>query len=203
MVGSGRWKAKSPECTSKRRFERIVAALHDAMLDDTRWAIASALIDEACGLTASTKVSISTGSTREPGPVAVRRRWPGYRIPASPNAYPADVGVRSSRYPALRPSGKQRRTASRFEAGPGSGSDHARCSRAAYRSSGTPATGPPCGSGSRRVETVETVRVRLAPGEQWARRTSSARFRRGRRIGDEVRDRTRRPVGTAQPAAPT
>ena len=32
-------------------FERIVAALHDAMIDDTRWAVASALIDETCGLT--------------------------------------------------------------------------------------------------------------------------------------------------------
>ena len=39
------------------------------------------------GSATSTKVSISTGSTREPGTVAVRQRWPGYRIPASPNAY--------------------------------------------------------------------------------------------------------------------
>ena len=32
-------------------FERTLAAIHDAMLDDTRWPAASALIDEACGLT--------------------------------------------------------------------------------------------------------------------------------------------------------
>ena len=32
-------------------FERILAALYDAMLDDTRWPATSALIDEACGLT--------------------------------------------------------------------------------------------------------------------------------------------------------
>ena len=32
-------------------FERIVASLHDAMLDDARWPATSALIDEACGLT--------------------------------------------------------------------------------------------------------------------------------------------------------
>ena len=32
-------------------FKRIIASLHDAMLDDTRWPGASALIDEACGLT--------------------------------------------------------------------------------------------------------------------------------------------------------
>ena len=32
-------------------FERILAALYDAMLDDARWPGVSALIDEACGLT--------------------------------------------------------------------------------------------------------------------------------------------------------
>ena len=31
-------------------FDRILAALYDAMLDDGRWPAASALIDEACGL---------------------------------------------------------------------------------------------------------------------------------------------------------
>ena len=30
-------------------FERILASLHDAMLDDTLWPVISALIDEACG----------------------------------------------------------------------------------------------------------------------------------------------------------
>ena len=32
-------------------FERVVASLYDAMLDDTRWPATSALIDEACDLT--------------------------------------------------------------------------------------------------------------------------------------------------------
>ena len=32
-------------------FERTLASLHDAMLDNARWPGASALIDEACGLT--------------------------------------------------------------------------------------------------------------------------------------------------------
>ena len=32
-------------------FERIVASLYDAMLDETHWPATSALIDEACGLT--------------------------------------------------------------------------------------------------------------------------------------------------------
>ena len=37
--------------SDQEAFERIVTSLYDAMLDDTRWAAASALIDEACGLT--------------------------------------------------------------------------------------------------------------------------------------------------------
>ena len=32
-------------------FERILASLYDAMLDDSHWPTTSALIDEACGLT--------------------------------------------------------------------------------------------------------------------------------------------------------
>ena len=32
-------------------FERILASLYDAMLDDSRWPGVSALVDEACGLT--------------------------------------------------------------------------------------------------------------------------------------------------------
>ena len=31
-------------------FERILASLYDAMLDDTHWPATSALIDEACGI---------------------------------------------------------------------------------------------------------------------------------------------------------
>ncbi len=44
------------------------------------------------GGTASTRVSISTGRPEEPGPVAVRRRWPGRCIPARPNGYRAGAG---------------------------------------------------------------------------------------------------------------
>ena len=36
---------------SQDAFERIMASLYDAMLDDTRWPATSALIDAACGLT--------------------------------------------------------------------------------------------------------------------------------------------------------
>ena len=32
------------------KFERVLAALHEAMLDDTLWPATSALIDDACGM---------------------------------------------------------------------------------------------------------------------------------------------------------
>ena len=32
-------------------FERVLASLYDAKLDDTHWSTTSPLIDEACGLT--------------------------------------------------------------------------------------------------------------------------------------------------------
>ena len=37
--------------SEQHAFERILASLYDAMLDETRWPATSALIDEACGLT--------------------------------------------------------------------------------------------------------------------------------------------------------
>ena len=35
-------------------FERVLASLHDAMLDDAQWPATSALVDEVCGLTGNT-----------------------------------------------------------------------------------------------------------------------------------------------------
>ena len=37
--------------SEQKAFERILASLHGATLDDTHWPATSALIDEACGLT--------------------------------------------------------------------------------------------------------------------------------------------------------
>ena len=42
-------------------FERILAALHDAMLDDSHWPATSALIDEACG-TVGNALMVRAGS---------------------------------------------------------------------------------------------------------------------------------------------
>ena len=38
------------DMSEQSAFERIVASLHDAMLDDSHWPATSALIDEACGI---------------------------------------------------------------------------------------------------------------------------------------------------------
>ena len=40
--------------SQQNAFKRILASLHDAMLDDTLWPGTSALIDEACGITGNT-----------------------------------------------------------------------------------------------------------------------------------------------------
>ncbi|MDE3261271.1 MAG: helix-turn-helix transcriptional regulator [Acidobacteriota bacterium] len=40
--------------TEQDAFERILAALYESMLDDSRWPATSALIDEACGLVGNT-----------------------------------------------------------------------------------------------------------------------------------------------------
>ena len=68
-------------------FERTLASLHDAMLDDTRWPGTSALIDEACGLTGNDLI-VSEGP-KDDRPGALRRgllpgaatRRPGARLP--------------------------------------------------------------------------------------------------------------------------
>ena len=47
-------------------FERILASLHDAMLDDTRWSGTSALIDQACDLTGNDPI-VSEGAKDDRG----------------------------------------------------------------------------------------------------------------------------------------
>ena len=52
-------------------FERILASLYDAMLDDARWPATSALIDEACGITGN-DLMVGEGPTDD-----VRARFVG------------------------------------------------------------------------------------------------------------------------------
>ena len=49
---AARGLVRGPEPVVSRQdaFDRIIASLHEAMLDDTKWRETSALIDDACGL---------------------------------------------------------------------------------------------------------------------------------------------------------
>ena len=49
----------------QERFERFLASLHDAMLDDSRWVATSALIDEACGAKGNHLVFSTVGGDDE------------------------------------------------------------------------------------------------------------------------------------------
>ena len=56
-------------------FERILASLYEAMLDETHWPATSALIDEACGITGN-DLMVGEGPTDD-----VRARFVGaYRV---------------------------------------------------------------------------------------------------------------------------
>ena len=46
----------------QNQFEHILASLHETVLDDGRWAVTSALIDEACGAKGNTFV-VGNGTT--------------------------------------------------------------------------------------------------------------------------------------------
>ena len=45
-------------------FDRVLAAVHDATLDESRWPATSALIDEACGLTGN-GLMVAEGPTND------------------------------------------------------------------------------------------------------------------------------------------
>ena len=57
-------------------FERILAALYDAMLDDRHWPATSALIDEACGITGHVLL-VGEGPPDDIRPLFVGLYWRG------------------------------------------------------------------------------------------------------------------------------
>ena len=59
-------------------FERILASLYDAMLDDTRWPATSVLIDEACGIVGNA-VLVGEGPPDDIRPLFVGLYWRGHR----------------------------------------------------------------------------------------------------------------------------
>ena len=50
-------------------FERVLASLYDAMLDDTHWPATAALIDEACGIAGNALMVGRRPAGRPPGPL--------------------------------------------------------------------------------------------------------------------------------------
>ena len=51
--------------TGESRFDRLLAGLYEAMLDDARWPAASALIDEVCGSKGNMLVSGGGGGEED------------------------------------------------------------------------------------------------------------------------------------------
>ena len=64
--------------SERNAFERILASLYDAMLDDTRWPATSVLIDEACGIVGNA-VLVGEGPPDDIRPLFVGLYWRGQR----------------------------------------------------------------------------------------------------------------------------
>ena len=83
-------------------FDRIVAALHDAALDDARWEAASALIDDACGAKGNMLV-FGEGRSQEDAEIYMARLcYRGQRHEEWERRYFADYYPRDERIPRLR-----------------------------------------------------------------------------------------------------
>ena len=59
-------------------FDRVLASVHDATLDETRWPATSALIDEACGLTGN-GLMVAEGPTNDVRALCVGLYYRGQR----------------------------------------------------------------------------------------------------------------------------
>ena len=82
-------------------FERIMASLYDAMLDEARWPAASALIDEACGLTGNGLV-VAEGPKDDVRVLFVGGYWRGQRREDLEREYLEDYYPTDERIPRLR-----------------------------------------------------------------------------------------------------
>ena len=77
-------------------FDRVLAAVHAATLDETRWPATSALIDEACGLTGN-GLMVGEGPTNDVRSSGAHRRIGPRGIRAPPNWAAWDSPRRSGR----------------------------------------------------------------------------------------------------------
>ena len=87
-------------------FERILASLHDAMLDDSRWPGTSALIDEACDLTGNDLI-VSEGPTDDRGVFFVGAYCRGQRHEDQERDYPRELLSHRRTRAALPPTARQ------------------------------------------------------------------------------------------------
>ncbi|MCY3831261.1 MAG: LuxR C-terminal-related transcriptional regulator [Rhodospirillaceae bacterium] len=60
--------------SGRDRFDRILASLHDAVLDDARWPACSALIDEACR-TRGNMLSLASGQSQDQAEIYLARLY--------------------------------------------------------------------------------------------------------------------------------
>ncbi len=82
-------------------FERILASLYEAMLDDTRWPHTSALIDEACGLKGN-GLMVAEGRKKDARVVFIGTYYRGQRRQDLEREYLEDYHPTDERVPRFR-----------------------------------------------------------------------------------------------------
>ena len=82
-------------------FERTIASIHDAMLDDTHWPEAAAAIDEACGI-AGHELVVTEGPPHDTRFVLTRIYYRGQRNEMLERVYPDVYFHQDERIPRLR-----------------------------------------------------------------------------------------------------
>ena len=83
------------------RFDRILASLHEAMLDETRWRETSTLIDEACGITGTHLVIVGGQCHIEARWLFDRAYWHGEDREEQGRDYAENYFPRDERIPRL------------------------------------------------------------------------------------------------------
>ena len=83
-------------------FERLLASLHEAMLDEAHWPIASARIDEACGSKGNILISSEGGLGNHAEVFFARVCYRGQRHEQYENEYFRVYHHRDERGPRLR-----------------------------------------------------------------------------------------------------
>ena len=83
------------------KFERIIASLHEAMLDDSQWRTTSALIDDACGITGTHLVLVGGTTHGDAKWLFDKAYWHGEHREHLGRDYAKDNCPRDERIPRL------------------------------------------------------------------------------------------------------